>query len=127
MLTLNKFDECKLKNFDCVSDANFLTLFLFFSNLNDNHLGEIEKKAFEEVQVLKSLNLSNNPLRTLTPGSFEGLSVRAVMTLPGSKYLTVLPAETFRGGEINDLKLQNSGLKIIEKGAFKNLMIRNTL
>uniref|UniRef100_M4ANP0 Slit homolog 3 (Drosophila) n=1 Tax=Xiphophorus maculatus TaxID=8083 RepID=M4ANP0_XIPMA len=90
--------------------------------LNDNEISVLEAAGtFRKLPNLKKINLSNNKLRDLREGAFDGSAGVLELLLTGNK-LTALQGRMFRGlSGLKTLMLRSNQISCIDNGTFSGL------
>ncbi|XP_014860989.1 PREDICTED: slit homolog 3 protein isoform X1 [Poecilia mexicana] len=90
--------------------------------LNDNEISVLEAAGtFRKLPNLKKINLSNNKLRDLREGAFDGAAGVLELLLTGNK-LTTLQGRMFRGlSGLKTLMLRSNQISCIDNGTFSGL------
>ncbi|KAM6924252.1 slit homolog 3 protein [Xenentodon cancila] len=90
--------------------------------LNDNEIAVLETTGiFKKMPNLKKINLSNNKLRDIREGAFDGAGGVLELLLTGNK-LTGLQGRMFRGlSGLKTLMLRSNQISCIDNGTFTGL------
>ncbi|XP_061580842.1 slit homolog 3 protein isoform X2 [Cololabis saira] len=90
--------------------------------LNDNEIAVLEATGiFKKLPNLKKINLSNNKLRDIREGTFDGAGGVLELLLTGNK-LTGLQGRMFRGlSGLKTLMLRSNQISCIDNGTFTGL------
>uniref|UniRef100_A0AAQ4R8P6 Slit homolog 3 (Drosophila) n=1 Tax=Gasterosteus aculeatus aculeatus TaxID=481459 RepID=A0AAQ4R8P6_GASAC len=93
-----------------------------FRRLNDNEIAVLEPAGmFKKLPNLKKINLSNNKLRDVRDGAFDGAEGVSELLLTGNK-LTGLQGRMCRGlSGLKTLMLRSNQLSCIDNGTFTGL------
>ncbi|XP_068109925.1 leucine-rich repeats and immunoglobulin-like domains protein 1 isoform X2 [Hyperolius riggenbachi] len=90
-------------------------------DLSSNEIPEIRSSCFPQGIHIKELNLGNNKLSSLEPGSFDNLS-RSLLTLRLSKNrISQLPIKAFQLPLLTQLELNRNRIRLIEGLTFQGL------
>ena len=125
-----------LKNLECldlshnvISDAQDLVRFtqdvlpnLRYLLLQNNRITVLRQGMFEGLTKLKGLDLTENPIYYIEPGSFQSLHAAQTLYLQGSIHLKELYNGTFRGmRNLRHLRLNNNQIRNVHPKAFHGL------
>ena len=113
-------DYNKLTN---IVPRTFYNTFLILS-LSYNQITEIKNVTFDGVSKIQTLDLSNNKIEKIGPGSFNNL-VLGYLDLSFNN-LTELKNESL-AGQISFLNLRSNKIEKIEEGAFNYATITDTI
>ena len=118
-----------------MSDAQNLVRFtqdvlpnLHFLLLQNNRISSLRKGMFEGINRLKGLDLTENPIDYMEPGTFQSMHSLQTLYIQGSIHLGELHNGTFRGmRNLLHLKLNNNQIKNVHAKAFHGLRRLETL
>ncbi|XP_053313604.1 leucine-rich repeats and immunoglobulin-like domains protein 2 isoform X2 [Spea bombifrons] len=89
-------------------------------DLSSNLLTEIKCSFFPRIP-LKHLNLSNNRIAILEPGSFDNLSSSLIILKLNRNKITVIQPKTFKLPYLQYLEVRRNRIKIVESLTFQGL------
>ena len=118
-----------------MSDAQNLVRFtqdvlpnLHFLLLQNNRISSLRKGIFEGLNKLKGLDLTENPVYYIEPGTFQSMHSLVTLYIQGSIHLEELHNGTFRGmRNLLHLRLNNNQIKNVHAKAFHGLRRLETL
>ena len=118
-----KIQYLRLDNF-IVTDPGFVVLHsksLKSLDLGQNQISTLSNKVFSGLTNLRELKLVANQISTLPKEAFSGLSKLETLSLAANQ-ITTIPKEVFSGlSNLKELKLQNNRLTELPKEAFSGL------
>ncbi len=101
---------------------------LHFLLLQNNRISSLKKGMFEGLSKLQGLDLTENPIQSVEPGTFKSMHSVLTLYLQGSIHLEQLHNGTFRGmRNLRKLKLNNNFLIDVHPKAFHGLRKLETL
>ncbi len=101
---------------------------LHYLILKNNRITSSKQGMFEQLAKLKGMDLTENPIGYLEPGTFQSLHSLLTLYIQGSIHLTELHNGTFRGlRNLLHLKLNNNKIKDVHAKAFHGLRRLETL
>uniref|UniRef100_A0AAQ4QCP9 Slit homolog 3 (Drosophila) n=1 Tax=Gasterosteus aculeatus aculeatus TaxID=481459 RepID=A0AAQ4QCP9_GASAC len=114
--------RCTGRRPECVYDGAYLNCVRAVVRLNDNEIAVLEPAGmFKKLPNLKKINLSNNKLRDVRDGAFDGAEGVSELLLTGNK-LTGLQGRMCRGlSGLKTLMLRSNQLSCIDNGTFTGL------
>ncbi len=90
-------------------------------DLSDCQLSSIATHAFDDLQLMEQINLSGNQLQTIDPESFRGLSFLGMLDLSRNAF-SYLTNQTFRALiRLQTLSLHNNTIESVPDDAFVGL------
>ena len=101
---------------------------IHFLLLQNNRISSLRKGMFEGLSKLKGLDLTENPIYYIEPGTFQSMHSLQTLYVQGSIHLEELHNGTFRGmRNLLHLKLNNNQIKNVHAKAFHGLRRLETL
>jgi len=101
-----------------ISNTNFLTESLF---LNNNFLSEIESYTFEELNMVRFIDLSFNRLQLVDLNTFTGLSNLKIFKLNNNLISSITDNSFSTLSQLIEIDLSYNRLSTINKGTFNGL------
>ncbi|XP_071055992.1 leucine-rich repeat-containing protein 24-like [Onthophagus taurus] len=104
---------------DIFKNAGLINLQKIF--IRESGLKEINRDAFQDLIILIEVDLSNNDISNLEPGTFHGNQRLRVLVLNGNPITKLISKQFPSLPHLKSLELEGCQLEIVDRNAFVNL------
>lgn len=108
-----------------LAEGVFDLQFLYFLNLANSNIREIQENALIKLINLRVLDISDNLIVELTPSVFSGLQRLVTLNLDGNRYITTIEAFSFvHLQSLQTLRLMGTNIRKIVSNTFAGLTLQ---